>query len=689
MGNNNRWAREGGVVDEILVENMYRNKEGNAIIFDTVLLDKVVREPSITLLLNTTVIKVQKKDADTIASVRAYCSQNATEYSIAAPLFCDASGDGVVGFLSGAAFRMGAESKEEFGEMFAPSSEYGELLGHSIYFYTKDIGKPVSFVPPSYALNDITKIPKYKKFSAKEQGCQLWWIEYGGRLDTVHDTEKIKWELWKVVYGVWNYIKNSGNFPEAQNLTLEWVGTIPGKRESRRFEGDYILHQQDIVSQRAHSDAVAFGGWSIDLHPADGVFSEKPGCNQWHSKGIYPIPYRCYYSRNVKNLFLAGRIISVSHVAFGSTRVMGTSAYGGQAIGMAAALCIENQVQPRELTAQNYIHELQQRLAAIGHYIPGVHLADANDLVRTASIRASSELTLTELPEAGMLKKLDPAVAQLLPLDEGKVPEINLHAETDIDTTLEAELYISHHSGNFTPDVLLEAVAIPLTPGKNCVRLSFKTILADKGYAFIVFRKNPIIQLHFSPVRISGILSVFNHINEAVSNYGKQLPPADIGVDAFEFWCPQRRPEGHNVALKINPGLMCFKAENIRNGIDRPVRQPNAWVADLKDTAPKLELTWKEAVTIQQVVIKFDTDFDHPMETVLMGHPESVMPFCVRTFTLRDEQGIIVYHKEDNYQTINRIVLDNPVHTRKLTLEVSHPEPNIPASVFEIQCYTL
>jgi hypothetical protein len=195
--------------------------------------------------------------------------------------------------------------------------------------------------------------------------------------------------------------------------------------------------------------------------------------------------------------------------------------------------------------------------------------------------------------------------------------------------------------------------------------------------------------LHFSPVRISGILSVFNHINEAVSNYGKQLPPADIGVDAFEFWCPQRRPEGHNVALKINPGLMCFKAENIRNGIDRPVRQPNAWVADLKDTAPKLELTWKEAVTIQQVVIKFDTDFDHPMETVLMGHPESVMPFCVRTFTLRDEQGIIVYHKEDNYQTINRIVLDNPVHTRKLTLEVSHPEPNIPASVFEIQCYTL
>ena len=101
-------------------------------------------------------------------------------------------------------------------------------------------------------------------------------------MDTVHQTEEIKWEPWKAVYGVWNYIKNSGGFPEAANLTLEWVGTIPGKRERRRFEGDYIIKQQDIVEQKQFDDAVAFGGWSIDLHPADGVFSEKPGCNQWH-----------------------------------------------------------------------------------------------------------------------------------------------------------------------------------------------------------------------------------------------------------------------------------------------------------------------------------------------------------------------------------------------------------------------
>ncbi len=265
MNSNNRWAREGGIVDEILVENLYRNPEGNALIFDTILLEKVVSEPTITLLLNTAVYEVQKADAERIAGVSAFCSQNSTLYRVRAPLFCDASGNGIVGFLAGAAFRMGAESRHEFGEGFAPDESYGALLGHSIYFYSKDVGRPVRLVPPAFALDDITKIPRFRSFNTRDYGCRLWWIEYGGRLDTVHDTEQIKWELWKVVYGVWNYIKNSGEFPEAETLTLVWIGHIPGKRESRRFEGPYMLRQQDIVEQRHHYDAVSFGDESADI----------------------------------------------------------------------------------------------------------------------------------------------------------------------------------------------------------------------------------------------------------------------------------------------------------------------------------------------------------------------------------------------------------------------------------------
>src|SRR5690606_75370 len=245
MGNNNRWAREGGVIDELLVENMRRNPEGNPLIFDMILLDKVSRETNITLLLNTAVYEVEKEGADTIRGLKAFCSQNSTEYRITAPLFCDASGDGIVAFLAGAAFRMGAEGREEFDEPMAPDAAYGELLGHSLYFYSKDTGKPVKFTPPSFALDVTKEIPRFRNFKANEHGCQLWWVGHGGRLDTGHDTEQIKWELGRVVYGIWDYIKNSGKFPEAETMTLEWVGMIPGKRESRRFEGPYMLSQRD------------------------------------------------------------------------------------------------------------------------------------------------------------------------------------------------------------------------------------------------------------------------------------------------------------------------------------------------------------------------------------------------------------------------------------------------------------
>lgn len=687
MGNNNRWAREGGVIDEVLVENWYRNPEGNPLIFDTILLEKVVLEPNITLLLNTAVYEVEKSDSETISGLQAFCSQNSTMYDLVAPLFCDASGDGVVAFQAGAAFRMGAESKEEFGEKFAPTAEYGELLGHSLYFYTKDTGRPVRFVPPAYALDDITKIPRYRKFNTQEYGCQLWWIEYGGRLDTVHDTELVKWELWKVVYGVWNYIKNSGNFPEAETMTLEWVGHIPGKRESRRFEGDYILTQQDIVEQREHLDAVAFGGWSIDLHPADGIFSEKPGCNQWHSKGIYQIPYRCLYSRNVSNLFLAGRIISATHVAFGSSRVMATGAHVGQAVGMAAALCTREGLRPRNLTEPAQMQRLQQALLKTGQHIPTLRLHDNMDLVHQARLSASSEFVLRELPADGPFLPLTQSAAQMLPLPVGLVPLMTAFVVADQDTTLTVELRRSSKPNNHTPDVTLQTLIVPVTKGRQAVDLSFDAQLNQPGYVFVCLLKNEHIQLQYSQLRVTGVLSIFNKINPAVSNYGKQEPTEDIGVDTFEFWCPERRPHGHNVALRLASEIGLFAAENSRNGLQRPVSQPNAWVADLTDPNPTLTLSWPQKRRISRVELVFDSDLDHPLESVIMVHPETASPFCVREYVLCNDRQERVFHQPDNHQTRNTIRFDTPLDTNSLTLHVKAMNGRAPAAVMEIRCY--
>ncbi|QMW02231.1 FAD-dependent oxidoreductase [Spirosoma foliorum] len=688
MGNNNRWAREGGVIDELLLENLYRNPEGNPLIFDTILLEKVVLEPNITLLLNTVVYEVEKSNPETISGIKAFCSQNSTAYDLVAPLFCDASGDGIVGFQAGAAFRMGAERQEEFGEKFAPTEEYGELLGHSLYFYTKDTGRPVRFVPPAYALDDITQIPRYKRFNAQEYGCQLWWIEYGGRLDTVHDTETIKWELWKVVYGVWNYIKNSGQFPESETMTLEWVGQIPGKRESRRFEGDYMLTQQDVVEQRTHPDAVAFGGWSIDLHPADGIFSEKPGCNQWHSKGIYQIPYRCLYSHNVSNLFLAGRIISASHVAFGSSRVMATGAHVAQAVGMAAAVATNNHLLPRDLTEPIHMHVLQQELLKAGQHIPGIELKDENDLAQQAKLSTSSEFVLSELPPDGPLLPLTSSAAQMLPLPVGPVPQITAFVTADQDTTLIVELRRSSKPFNHTPDVTLETVSIPIRKGKQEVHLDFTSQLSEAQYVFVMFMKNEHIQLQYSQLRITGILSVFNKINPAVSNYGKQEPTEDIGVDTFEFWCPERRPAGHNIALRIQPGIRLFSPANVRNGVQRPTNQPNAWVADVRDANPTLTINWPTRQKISRVELRFDTDFDHPLETVIMIHPETVGPFCVQEYVVCNDQQERIYHQAHNHQSSNTIRFEQPIETSSLTIHLKKKDGLAPASLMEVRCYS-
>lgn len=691
MGNNNRWAREGGVIDEILVENTYRNPEGNPIIFDALLLDKVISEPNITLLLNTSVYDIEKSDGDTITSVSAFCSQNQTEYCIEAPFFCDASGDGIIAFLSGAAFRMGAESKEEFGEKFAPNKEYGELLGHSLYFYSKETSKPVKFVAPTFAIDVTKEIPKFRSFNAKDFGCRLWWIEYGGRLDTVFDTEIIKHELWKVVYGVWDYIKNSGSFPEAENLTLEWVGMIPGKRESRRFEGDYMMTQQDIIEQRRQPDAVAFGGWSVDLHPSDGVFSEigQSSCNQWHSKGIYEIPYRSLYSKNINNLFLAGRIISASHVAFASTRVMATSAYTGQAVAVAAILAIKNHVSPREIFEKGYISELQNELIKSGQYIPNVILKDELDVVQSAKLSASSELQLDGFTENGHLETLDVSVGQVLPLQSTSISEIYINAYAEEVTTLEFELRSSSKIGNFTPDNLISKKSIALKKGDNSVIINLEDVEIEKisQYGFLCFMKNELVKLPRSNQRISGILSVFNTVNPAVSNYGKQMPTEDIGVEEFEFWTARRRPQGHNLALKFKNSLQCFEVNNLKNGIARPSNQPNAWVADFKDENPIISLEWSEKQEISRIELSFDTDFDHPMESVLMTHPESVMPFCIRNYKIFDENEALLFEKIDNFQTRNTIKFEKPIVTQKLKIQFSRPGKDIPAALFEIRCY--
>ena len=687
MGNNNRWAREGGVLNEILVENTYRNPEGNPHLFDAVLLDKVVSEPNITLLLNTAVFNVTMKDACSVAAVQAFNPQNETQYTISAPLFCDASGDGILGHLAGAIYRVGAEAKTDFGECFASPVEYGELLGHSIFMHTRDTGKPVKFVPPSFALTDVPgRIPRFKQIAANDSGCQFWWLEFGGRMDTIHETEAIKWQIWKVVYGVWNYIKNSGNFPEAANLTLDWVGNITGKRESRRFEGDTWITQQDLVEQRHHDDAVSFGGWAMDLHPADGVFSPLPGCTQWHSKGVYQIPYRAMYSKNISNLFLAGRIISASHVAFGSTRVMMTCGHSAQAIGMAAAMCRRDNSLPRENLKK--IKELQMRLLRKGQYIPGRVLEDPEDLARKAQVTASSSLLLRELPDNGEVVPLSSAWAMILPAKEGRFPRISFLLDCEKETVVAFQLRTSQKEGNFTPDKTLATKTFSVAKGnRQWVEVDFECDIDKPRYLFACVMPAEGVAVHLSDQRLTGVLSVMHGANKKVAKSAIQMPPEGIGVESFEFWIPERRPKGKNLALRIEGGLDCFEPSSVLNGLFRPVMQPNAWVAELHDPKPSLVLQWDAPQKISRIELSFDTDWDHAMESVQWGHHDAAMPFCIDRYRILDENNALIFECNENHQTRNTIRLEEPVITQQLTLEIVKTH-GAPAAVFDVRCYS-
>jgi hypothetical protein len=686
LGNNNRWSREGGLINEILEENLFRNRQGNAMIFDTVLLEKCIQEPNLTLLLNTAAFEVEKSDPDTISAVQAFCSQNSTRYVLKAPLFCDASGDGIIGFMAGAAFRMGAEAKEEFGEGFAPDAAYGQLLGHSMYFYSKDVGVPVKFVPPSWALDDITKIPRYRQFHTNMQGCNFWWLEYGGRLDTVHQTEEIKWELWKVIYGVWNYFKNSGNFPEAETMNLEWVGTIPGKRESRRFEGDTMIRQQDLVEQTDFEDVISHGGWAVDLHPADGVYSELSGCTQWHSKGVYGIPYRCHYSKNITNLFLAGRVISATHVAFGSTRVMVTCAAGGQAVGIAAAVCREKGLNPRALAAGEGLRELHRRLDRRGQYLPGRDVADPADLAASATVSASSHLRLGEIAANDELLRLDSGWAMLLPLAVGPCPVFAYRLVADAATTLRVELRRARKPGNFTPDETLETLEIAVPAGESQPEIRLGQTLDRAGYCFVQLCENPLVSVRLADQRITGIVSVTNAFNKAVAKSSVQSPPDGIGIDTFEFWLPKRRPGGKNLALTVAPPLDGFAPANVQRGPSRPTTAPNAWVADPQDSDPTLVLEWTQPVEVRRILIEFDPDWDHPMESVLMTHPEETVPFLVRDFDLCDDKGNLLAAVRDNHSARCDLVLESARSVAQIRLRVLATH-GTPAAVFRVRVF--
>lgn len=378
-------ARETGILEEILLETRRRNPNHSFSILDTVMWEKARFQDGLDLYLNTHMTEVMVENA-TIKQITACQLTTEKQFAFEAEIFMDATGDGTLAELAGAEYLCGREGKKVFGERFAPDESDSVTMGNSLLFKAVDIGKPVPFIKPYWANSYTEEDLAYRSHQDITSG--YWWIELGGdQLDIVADGEELRDELLKAVYGVWDHIKNSGHH-NAENYALEWIGFLPGKRESRRILGDYILKEQDCLEGRIFEDAIAYGGWPMDMHVVGGLKTRLEPTDFIKLKEVYTIPYRSLYSKNIANLMIGGRAISASHMAFGSTRVMATCAVIGQAGGTAAAMAVEKRILPRDM--QRHIKELQQILLREDCYIPGFRNEDSNDRAKQAQITCSS-----------------------------------------------------------------------------------------------------------------------------------------------------------------------------------------------------------------------------------------------------------------------------------------------------------
>ena len=369
--------KETGILEEILLENYYRNPGMKYALRDDFLYGKCVEEENLTLLLSCSVNDLEiapstssGQAGNRIGKVKAWHLTEQCYYEVSAKLFADCSGDSVLR-ISGAEFRVGREARSEFSESHAPETPDDKTMGHSLLLQLRKVGEHVPFIPPSWAhkYTDADLPNRPVRAMADDNSCDnFWWLEFGGMLDTIEDADQIRDECYRIAYGVWDLVKNHPD-GRGHGWELDWIGSLPGKRENVRYVGDHILTQNDVEAEGRFDDIVAYGGWSMDDHHPEAI--SYPGAPTiFHpAPSPYGIPYRCLYSKNIENLFFAGRNISATHMAMSSTRVMATCAIVGQAVGTAAAVAVRHDLSPREV-GEAKLGDLQALLLDQDCYLP-------------------------------------------------------------------------------------------------------------------------------------------------------------------------------------------------------------------------------------------------------------------------------------------------------------------------------
>ena len=676
---NQPWIRESGIHEEFHLEDRARNhvryREGlTNCHWDLVLYEWCIREKNLSLFLNTHMHQVRMASPNRIASIHAIQLGTEKTFDLSAPLFVDATGDGVLGYRAGAEFRWGREARKEYGESLAPDEADEKVMGNTLFFRAVDTGKPVPFKRPDWAMEYPTEKDLFARSHADLE-AGYWWIEIGAPYHPIHDNEQTRHEALRSLLGVWDHIKNRGDH-KAANYALEFVGFWPYKRESRRIIGDVVLDQKQVQDPQQLDDAVAYGAWGIDYHDHDiNVRDQRPYIPPHNAnfEKLGTLPYgislRSMYSRNVENLFTVGRNLSASYLGFCSSRVLSTGLICGQAAGVAAGLCRKYHKTPRAV-AKEHAKECQQLILKQDGHIPGVVNEDPADLARTAMASASSEAPL-EWPEAKVPRELSCPRAQLFPFSGDRIEKVALLLESRRSEPFEMQLGLrsAPHVWDFRANEDIAVAKATVPPGKTgWVEFRF-----DKQ---VEPRKLYWVHAPAAPKIFWRSLSVDRGVSHAT-------PPGTTAAQKLGPTRWEQQPTSYCLALKVTPQSKPFGAGNVNTGTHRPDMWSNIWISE-PSLPQHLELSWSKPQRFNTVLLTFDTNTGRRENEPLFRYPD-----CVKDYEVEAMVGgawKTVVSARDNYMRRCSHRFET-VEAEKLRLKVIATNGAPMARVYEIRVY--
>ncbi|GHU18106.1 hypothetical protein FACS1894163_09760 [Spirochaetia bacterium] len=610
----------------------------------------------------------------------------------------ESSGDGHIAERAGAQWRQGREGKNRYGERVAPDQDDSITMGSSVVALLLRSDKPAPFTPPPGTPVFCPGYGGYSSFQPEPDETLRFFYptETGGQINTIDDESAIFDTVLDQLYSAWNYIKNIRWVKESANWELVWIGPRICKRESRRFLGDYVLNLNDVEAGRIFDDAVAYGGFAEDIHYPLEKNPEYVKVTYHGIAPVYTIPYRSIYSKDVKNLFFASRLLSVSHLAHGSVRVQRTLSAIGQAAGTAAALCKQYQCRPRDVY-ENHIKELQQRLLKEDSTIPGLVNSDSSDLAPLAAVTADEErrfipdrrdhwLTLT-VPSGLMLwdwpKRLN--TSSFLLKNNGK--------ETTVKAVLRFRYWAQGWKTHKRP------IGFPYEERINEVEWA-----DDNGVEIFeeVARAEAIIPNgeHWVPFRWETDLAAkLDTCDE--SRYIIELemnPNLSMAVDS-RFFAParmvKRRGGSYEASAQcpvmvIDPQIPYGEAKNLTDGISRrfsynPIHMWQTWTP-----APHCAtLEWERPQKIGMIQLVFDTLMrtyhEMPFECGKRVNEKCVKDY--RILAMVNGTWTLLADVRDNYHRFRRHVFE-PVRACKIMLAVDASwGKDQPSAVYEIRVY--